>query len=168
MEACFEGHRECAQALIEANAAVDMADDGVLTALMLACDSAHHECAQVLIDAQADVELTNARGGNALMIATQSRRQNRIWWALALLEATALIQETDFPDRAASLKFACGRLQLIEVVLASTYVIEAAPPLASVNALKIDAQGIVVSFASEMLACATPRRRSRRLAAKRR
>ena len=92
--------------------------------------------------------------------------QDRIRCALSLLAATAPIREAEFPDRAASLKLAGERLQQIEVVLASTLVIEDAPPLASVNALKTDAQGIFGSFASEMLARAPPRRRSLRLAAK--
>jgi hypothetical protein len=172
------GHHECAQALIDAGAAVDTVNNAGKTALMCACDSGHHECAQALIDAPADLELTNRDGKNALMFAcesppstwAQSQRQGRIRCALALLEATAPIQEADFPDRASSLQFACGRLQLIEVVLAMKHTIEDAPPLANVGDLKTDAQGIVASFASDMLAIAKlpkPRRRSRRLAAKR-
>jgi hypothetical protein len=172
--ACFSGRHECAQALIDAGAAVDRVDNAGRTALMFACSRGNHECARALIDAQADLELTNRDGQNALMIAcassplsndSQSQRQGRIRCALALLAATAPIQEADFPDRAASLRFACGRLQLIEVVLASTHVDEDAPLLASAGALKSDAQGIVVSFAGDMLASAKPRRRSRRFAA---
>ena len=99
---------------------------------------------------------------------TQSQRQGRVKCALAILAATAPIREADFPDGAASLKLAGERLQQIEVVLglASTHAIEDAPLLASVNALKTDAQGIFVTFAGDMLARAPPRRRSRRLAAK--
>ena len=57
---------------------------------------------------------------------------------------------TDFPDQAASLKFACERLQLIEAVLCSTHVIEDAPQLARVRALKSDAQDIIVTFAGDI------------------
>ena len=91
--------------------------------------------------------------------------------ALALLEATAPLREADFSDRVALLKLASERLQvlqLIEAVLASPHVIEDAPSLASVGALKAEAQDVFVNFASHMLAIAKlpkPRRRSRRFAA---
>ena len=125
--------------------------------------------------------MVNNGGQTALMIAcesppsrfTQSQRQGRIRCALALLGATAPIQEADFPDRAASLQFAGQRLQLIEAVLASPHVIEDASPHASVRDLQrvqTDAQGVFVNFAGDMLEryCqAKRRRRSRRLAAKR-
>ena len=68
-----------------------------------------------------------------------------------IFEATAPIQEPDSRDRAASLKFACGRLQLIETVLAMKHAIEDAPPLANAGALQTDAQDIVVIFARDML-----------------
>ena len=96
------------------------------------------------------------RGGqNALMMAcasppsnlSQGRpqlRQDRIRCALSLLAATAPIQVADFPDQAVLLQFACQRLLLIEVVLAMMHTIEDAPPLARVNVLKTDAQGVVV------------------------
>ena len=154
---------------------MDKVDNDGFSALMEACSSDHHECAQALIDAQADLELTNRDGQNALMIAcasppsyfTQSKRLDKIRCALALLAATTPIREADFSDRAALLKLACERLQLIEVALAMKHAIEDAPPLANVGAPKTDAQGIVVHFARDMLARAKPRRRSRRLAAKR-
>ena len=56
--ACSSGHHECAQALINAGAAVDKEVKDGATALMWACDKGHHECAQALIDARADLELT--------------------------------------------------------------------------------------------------------------
>ena len=170
MYACATGHLECAQALINAGAAVDAVDNNEVTALMRACYWGRHggpECIRALIGAQANLELTNRHGENALMTACESppshlslsQRHGRIRCALALLEATAPIQETDIPNRAASLKLAGERLQQIEVVLASTHVIEDAPPLASVNALKSDAQGIFVTFAGEWRdarTCAAP------------
>ena len=64
-------------------------------------------------------------------------------------------READFPDWTASLEVAGERLQQIEVVLASTHVIEDAPLLASARALQTDAQGIVVSLTSELLASRT-------------
>ena len=177
MWACFSGHHECAQALIFAGAAVDMVDNHGETALMRACIPGRHECARALIDAHADLELTNRDGQNALMIAcesppsylTQSQCQGKIRCALAILAATAPIEVADFPDQAASLKFACDRLQHIETVLSSTHVIEDAPQLARVRDLQTDAQDIIVRFARDMLAIAQlPKpRRSRRLAAKR-
>mgnify|MGYP001284894301 CR=1 FL=1 len=129
---------------------------------MVACILGHHECARALIDAHADLELMNRDGQNALMVAcesppsyaTQTWHQDRVKCALALLEATAPIREPDSRDRAASLKFACDRLQLIEVVLATKHAIEDAPPLARVRDLQTDAQGVVVTFAGDMLAIA--------------
>ena len=82
------------------------------------------------------------------------QRQGKIRCALALLAATAPIEVTDVPDQAASLKFACERLHLIEAVLASTHVIEDAPQLARVRDLHTDAQGIIVTFAGELLTIA--------------
>lgn len=41
MYACKRGSHMCAQALIEANAALDLDDESGCTALMLACDSEH-------------------------------------------------------------------------------------------------------------------------------
>ena len=60
----------------------------------------------------------------------------------------------DFPDQAASLKFACERLQLIEAVLSSKHVIEDALQHARVRDLQTDAQDIIVRFARDMLAIA--------------
>ena len=161
--ACEVGHHECAHALIDACAAVDMVDNNGNTSLMKACVIGRHECIRALIDAQADLELTNRHGKNALMIACeslppysyypQSMRQGGVRCALSLLEATAPIQVADFPDWAAALQFACGRLQLMEVVLAS-HVIEDAPQLANVRDLQTDAQGVIVNFAGDMLALA--------------
>ena len=166
--ACISGHLEYALALIEAGAAVDMVNDNGRTALMCACYFGHHECAQALIDAHADLELTNRDGQNALIIAcesppsclTQSQCQGKIRCALAILAATAPIEVTDFPDQAASLQFACERLQLIEAVLLSTHVIEDTPQHASVRTVRgfqkfqTDAQDIIVTFAGEMLTMA--------------
>ena len=176
--ACINDHHECARALIGAGAAVDMVDNNGKTALMRACDLGRHECAQALIDAHADLELTNRDGQNALMIAcesppsnySESLRQGKIRCAVSLLAATAPVEVADFPDQAASLKFTCERLQLIEAVLASTestHVIVDASPLARVRALQTDAQDIVVICSRDILASRKPRRRSRRLAAKR-
>ena len=83
---------------------------------------------------------------------SQSRRQGKLRCALAILAATAPIQVADFPDQAASLKFACDRLQLIEVVLAKEHAIEDVPQLASVRDLQTNAQDTIVTFAGDMLA----------------
>ena len=148
MCACHTGHHECAQALIDAGAAVDKVNNDGRTALFTACNSGSYECTRALVDAQVDFELMDRDGRNALMIAcetpppyfTQSKRQHRIRCALALLAAKAPIRESDLTDWAALLKFAGERLRQIEVVLASTHVIEDTPLLARVNARKTDAQ----------------------------
>ena len=160
MHACNFGHHECAQALIVAGSAVDRVDYDGRTALMWACGSGHHECAQALIGARANLEVTSRDGLHALMIACASPHprlppsagQGKARCALALLAATAPIREADFADWAALLKFAGERLQRIEIVLASTHVIEDAPLLARVKARKTDAQDIFAHFARDMLA----------------
>ena len=177
MYACNYDHHECAQALIDEGAAVDEVNNDGKTALMCACSSGHVACIRILIEAQADLELTDRYGRNALMIAcesppsncSQSQRQGRIRYAFALLEATAPIREPDSRDRAASLKFACGLLELIATVLAMQHAIEDAPPLTNAGALQTDAQGNIVSFGGDTPAIAQlPKPRlSRRLAAER-
>ena len=71
MFACDKGHRECAQALIDAGAAVDTSTVSNYgnTALMYACASGHQECAQALIVAGAAVDKVNNNGITALMWA---------------------------------------------------------------------------------------------------
>ena len=72
----------------------------------------------------------------------------------ALLEAMAPIRGADFPDRAASFKYACERLRVLGEVLAASHVIEHASVLtvkARVVALTADAQGIVTDFARAVL-----------------
>ena len=129
MVACILGHHECARALIDAHADLELMNRDGQNALMVACE-------------------------NPPSYYPQRVRQGRIRCALAILAATAPIREPDSPDRAASLTFACERLRLIEVVLAMKYSIEDAPPLANAGALQTDAQDIVVSFARDMLAIA--------------
>ena len=63
-------------------------------------------------------------------------------------------------DWAVLLTFADERLQHTEVVLALTHVIKAAPLLATVGVLKIDAQDIFAHFARDMIARAKPRHES--------
>ena len=64
------------------------------------------------------------------------------------------IRGADFPDRAASLAFACERLQLLGEVLATSHVIEhaAVPVEARVVTLTADAQDIITDFARAVLA----------------
>ena len=173
MGACVDGHHECAQALIAVGAAVDMVNNYGMTALMLACFWGQHECAQALLDAGAAVDHANHFGVTALMKAVESpsldrireecdaegdvdddsdedsdmdeeeleqrseerlqqrselrleeRRQGRAWCVQALLEAMTPIRGAGFPDRAASLAFACERLQLLGEVMATSHVIE--------------------------------------------
>ncbi len=82
-------------------------------------------------------------------------RQGRAWCVQALLEAMAPIRVAKFPDRAASFKVACERLQLLGDVLATSHLIEhESVPIvkARVLTLTAGAQGIVVDFALAVLA----------------
>jgi hypothetical protein len=131
--ACDGGHHECAQALIDAQADVELTNnqDGQ-NALMLACESPP-PCHQ---------------GG------PERVRPGRIRCALALLAATAPFREADFPDGAESLMIACARLRGIELALATEHAVENAPPVASaehLNLLKSDAHGIVANFAARYM-----------------
>ena len=130
MVACILGHHECARALIDAHADLELMNRDGQNALMVACESSPSHF-------------------------TQSRSQGRVKCALALLAATAPIREPDSPDWATALKRASERLRQIETVLAMKHAIEDASPLARVRALMSDAQGIVVIFARDMLAMAT-------------
>lgn len=170
MHACMKGHVECARVLIEAGAPIDRVNFQCETPLMHACSSGHHECARALIEAQADLELTNHDGKSALMIACESPdssnppvHRGRARCALALLGALAPIREADFHAWAASLKFACERLQLIEGVLATSHVIEYAPALEMemevALGLKADAQGIVTDLCARWARVAAAGRR---------
>ena len=83
----------------------------------------------------------------------EERRQGRASCVQALLEAMALIRGADFPDRAASFKFACERLLVLGEVAATSHVIEHAfvPVEARVVTLTADAQGNVIDFARAVL-----------------
>ncbi len=158
--ACDKGHLECVSTLIKAGATVNQA--GMYsgeTPLMYACSSGHHECTRALIDAQADLELVNRHGKNALMVACRSPppsanpsvHEDKARCALALLEAMPTIREVDFHDWVASLELACRRLHILELPLATKHVVEYAPALAKAIALKVDAQGTIVTFARNRL-----------------
>ena len=72
MWACETGHHVCAQALIDAGAAVDMVDNAGLTALMWACRGGYRACVQALLDAGAAVDVVKNAGKTALMEAVES------------------------------------------------------------------------------------------------
>ena len=130
MLACSLGHHECAQALIDAQAGLELKNRDGQNALMIACESPPSNY-------------------------SQSQRQGKIRCALAILEATAPIRAADFSDLAASLKFACERLRVLGKVLARSHVIEhaSAPVLNErVGTLTADAQRIVTDFACFALA----------------
>ncbi len=155
MYACFGGHHECAQALIHEGAAVDNVDDDGWTALIHACHKGRHECAQALIDARADVELTNRGGQNALMIACQrqssSSSAGKAACALTLLESMVPIRGAVVADQAASLKFACQRHRVLEVVLSTRRIKFAPAALVRASVLVSDVHSIIVDFARDML-----------------
>ena len=56
------GHAACAQALLQAGAAVDHADVSGNTALMLACDNGHEACALLLLKHGADADYKSEYG----------------------------------------------------------------------------------------------------------
>ena len=159
MEACEFGHHECAQALIEAGAAVDMVSNNGWTALMWACDEGHHECALALMDAGATVDKVNNNGSTALMLACQTRPNssssycvNKAACALALLESMLPIREVVVADPTASLKLACERHQVLQIVLRTRSSIAFAPAaLARASAHVNDVHSIIVEFARDML-----------------
>ena len=68
--ACQNGDEACVRALIDANAAVDAANNRGDTALILACNNGHEACARMLIDANAAVDAVNSNGDTVLMKAT--------------------------------------------------------------------------------------------------
>ena len=72
MWACYGGHHECARALTDAHADLELTNRDGQNALMKACESPPS-------------------------YYSQSERHGRIRCALAILEATAPIREADFP-----------------------------------------------------------------------
>ena len=92
INACFWGHHECAQALIDAGAAVDVVANNRWTALMFACVRGHHECARALIEAGVAVDWVDTEGFTALMIACSWGRHE---CARALLDAGAAVDQAN-------------------------------------------------------------------------
>ena len=110
-----------------------------------------------MIDARADVELTNQDGLNALMIACKSQSSSssagKAACALALLESMVPIREIGVADQTASLKLACERHRVLEVVLNTSHIIEFAPAaLERASVLVSDVHSIIVYFARHVLA----------------
>ena len=130
---------------------------------MGACRNGWHECARALIDAQANVELTDQDGKNALMFACErqqvvcQRKQSsfhagKAACALVLLESMVPIREVVVADQTASLKFACERHQVLQVVLSTRHILQFAPAaLARASVHVSDVHSIIVDFARDML-----------------
>ncbi len=92
MIACRMGHLECAQALIDAGAAVDKMHYHGRTALIIACEWGYLECAHALIDAGAAVDKVGNRGATALMVAC---REGQHECAQALIIAGAAVDKVN-------------------------------------------------------------------------
>ena len=91
--ACGTGHQECAQALIDAGAAVDEVNNCGMTGLMWACITGRHECAQALIDTGAAVDVVSNYGWTALMKACDKGRHE---CTRALIASTEHGQTTQY------------------------------------------------------------------------
>ena len=133
-DAVRSGDLEALRDRIERGDDVDGRDERGLTPLMWACASGHHECALALMDAGATVDKVNNNGSTALMLACQTRPnssssycENKAACALALLESMLPIREVVVADQAASLKFACERHQVLQVVLSTRHIMTFAP-----------------------------------------
>jgi hypothetical protein len=146
MLACDDGHDDCAQALIDAHANIDLTNQEGENALMLACTPASVGPAPGSDESDEQRQERERR--------LEEKRQSKAWCVQVLLEATVPIRGADFPDRAASFMFACERLQVLGEVLATSHVIEHAsvPVEARVVTLTADAQGIITNFARAVLA----------------
>ena len=165
MWACYSGQHEFAQASIDAGAAVDKVDNDGNTALMIAVESPSLDEIREECDAEGDVDVdsdedsdldeeefeqrSEERFQQRFERKLEERRQGKALCVQALLEAMAPIRGADFRDLAASFKYACGRLQVIGDVLATSHVIEHASVLveARVGTLTADAQDIIIDFA---------------------
>jgi hypothetical protein len=77
--------------------------------------------------------------------------QRKTRCAEALLEVMAPIREADVRDRAACLKFACERFEVLAEVLGRMVWSEDSAVFAKVDALKSDAMAIISAFACSML-----------------
>ena len=70
MVASHNGHAAIVEALIQAGADVNKADNNGATALMIASEDGHAATVEVLIQAGADVDKAANNGATALMIAS--------------------------------------------------------------------------------------------------
>ncbi len=173
-ELCDYGLHKHARAWIVACATADR--NALDTALMKAIESPSLDdiLDQAVLDAESDVEYDSdvffedsdldedeLEQRNEERFQRRSERrlekrcQGRACCVQALLEAMAPIRGADFADRAASFKFACERLRVLEKVLAASHVIAHASSgqvKARVVTLTADAQGIVTDFVRAVLA----------------
>ena len=138
---------ECARALIDARADVELTNREGVKALMVACKTP-----PVFRPVSHEPYDERQRREQRL----EETRQGKARCALALIEAMAPIGddgEVCSHDRAATLTYACERLGLLEVVLSTRHVITHTPvALARARALLADAQGIIAHFARDVLA----------------
>ena len=136
--ACNFGDHECAQALIDAGADINLTNQ---KALILACTPVSEYPAVPFPDESRQ----------------ERERRLEVWQgkgkcALVLLEAMAPIQEVDFHDWAASLQFACERQPALVAAMIETAVLESEPALSKAKVLKAGVQAVVVDFARDMVA----------------
>ena len=164
MKACDKGHHELARALIDAGADLELTDRDGWNALVFAAVSPTWD--RIIrefedeggLNDEDDDELEERyvrRMQRKCERRLEERRQGRAWCVQALLEAMAPIRAADFPDRAASFKVACTRLQVLGEVVATSHVIEHASSVLvkeRVLTLTADAQGIIVDLARAVLA----------------
>ena len=113
-----------------------------------------------MIDAGAAADNLNNYGMTALVYACEtptyslssSLPSGKAACALALLESIVPIREVVVADQTASLKFACERHQVLDLVLSTSHVIQFAPAaLVRASVHVSDVHSIIVDFASDML-----------------
>jgi len=97
IRACFHGHPQCAQALVDAGASLDPViprllipgiRDSDLTALIVACITGCVECVRVLVRARAMLDSTGSAGDTALIHAV---REGHTECARVLVDAGAAV-----------------------------------------------------------------------------
>ena len=124
MYACRWGDLECARALIDVQADLELTDRDGKNALMLACEKPRD---------------SSLSAGKAAC-------------ALALLESMVPIREIGVADQTASLKCTCERHRVLQVVLTTRHIIEFAPAaLVKASVHLSDVHSIMVDFARDML-----------------
>ena len=150
-DACWRGHVDAAQSLLEKGADVNRAMRNGRTPLWIACDKGHVDVARLLLDKGADVNRAMKDGATPLFVACQEGRVDAV---RLLLDKGADVNKADGAG-VTPLWTACwfGRVEAARLLLDNGADIQ--PSLQRLSDYQLEAQRILDS--AEMVALLRPR-----------